>query len=298
MKPTLRLPDTTTQDAIHEALDYEPETGNLYWRQTRRNVTEGSLAGSIHPDGNLVVTFGGKPYQAHHIAWFFHTSEWPLYQVLFRDKDPLNLKPENLYLQNTAYKDTPKARQMRRYREQERQKRNLTSKISGVTYGIDARTRKGLWSARARWNASHVLASFYEKKDAEQFAQLAYAGYEWILAHPIPPLPADAKSIHAGTIKAIDMAEAHFRYAYDPHTGAIYRRWPDHALGVPAIELDDNRRPVIRASSRVYTAGMMAWFLTYGEWPKRKQLGYRDNNRKNTALDNLYLKGHSAISAS
>ncbi len=37
---------------------------------------------------------------------------------------------------------------------------------------------------------------------------------------------------------------------------------------------------------------MRAWFIhTKGEWPKRRRLGYRDGNRKNLRIDNLYIKG-------
>lgn len=295
----MKTPSPAILEALYAALDYDPATGEIRWRQNRRRVTEGDLAGSISRDGTLVVGFNGTSYQAHHVAWYIETGDWPDRPVLFADKDPMNLVFTNLYLQE--YVGGSKANYMRQWRGKQRAKKRQTadlhrnqSDLPNVQYSAISRA----WNVRSAVNASVVLASFDNKAAAESYAAMTTAGRAFIYANPPELFPSDPERNNrtTGGPGALTYESAATRFAYDPLTGAIYRRTDDRRRidqgGTPAIEIDDTRRPIIRASGRTYSAGMLAWFIhTGGEWPKRKQLGYRDGNRKNTAWSNLYLKG-------
>lgn len=282
----MKNPFETTLSDLSDALDFDPETGLLRWLETHGRVTAGDLAGSLHRDGGMVVSFHGTTYQAHHLAWFLHHHEWPASQVLFRDKDPMNLRPANLYSRAEAYRTSPGVRRrMQTYRERIKDRKHaarLKSDVYGVALGYDKKT----WTVRAPWRFDLVLASFLDRADAEAYALGAAAGHDYIEANPVPTLPAKEKTIHAGTGQAVTLYDAHQALAYDPAIGAIYYR----RTHTPAVELDASHRVIVRLKGRVYMAGMMAWFLSTGQWPKRKQLAYRDGNPKHTALANLYLK--------
>lgn len=294
----MRTPDDTILEAIAEALDYDPDTGRMVWMRETRRASVGTPAGSLRHDdtgGHLVIGFGGKQYQAGHIAWFLAHRQWPPTQVLFKDGDPLNLRKTNLKLRAFMYRDTPKARQMRRYRDRLKERGQTPAKpaprpkseLSTVSLSADGT----LWSARACYNPLRVLATFDNQVDAENYARWSEIGWHFVAANLAPPYQA-APEPKAGTGKGvITLADALDTFAYDPGAGMIFYRWPEIRRGCPAVQLNDRNRPFIRYSGRQYPAGMMAWFMTHGVWPQRKQIAYRDDDPRNIKLKNLYLKG-------
>lgn len=283
----MRPPDITTLEALYDALDYDPQTGEIRWRTNRRKVFDGDLAGSISRDGALVIGFAGRVYQAHHIAWYFLTGEWPSSSVLFRDRDPMNLLPNNLYLQEDAYRTTLGQRQrMENYRYRLRIKKLravLKSDRPNITLDYDQKT----WTVRDPNDHRIILGAFDNKANAEAFDTSTLRGRELLRLYPVPNLGDAAHTTYAGSAETISLYDAHRRFVYDPDTGMIHRRFD----GTPIIELGDDRRLIVRAKGRVFSAGMLAWFLTRGEWPARKQLGYKDGDQRNIRLANLYLKG-------
>ena len=301
----MRAPPPYVQEALYHALDYDPVTGDLRWREDRRRVREGDLAGSVSRDGAIVVGFMKNVYQASHIAWFLTKGDWPEFQIHFNNSDPMDLRFSNLVLMqfDTAYKSPQsftKALKAREYRARKKAAKKLvrpTSTRDNVTCGVD-----GVWSVRSLHEARHVFISFEHRKDAEDYADLYARGLRYCHLNRAATYPADAASLLAGGPGALTLQQASDRFAYNPDTGAIYRRnnirlytrhsdgAPLNMEGTPAVELGPTRRPIVRASGRTYSAGMLAWFLYNCEWPKRKQLGYRDKNPANTKLDNLYLK--------
>lgn len=70
-----------TFDRLNELLRYEPETGKLFWRQSKNQVIAGSEAGSINKDGYFQICVDGKNYRAHRVVWFLHYQEIPTLQI-------------------------------------------------------------------------------------------------------------------------------------------------------------------------------------------------------------------------
>ena len=57
---------------IRDYLAYDPETGVFRWRKPPHGRFKiGDVAGGINGDGYRQITFMGKPYQAHRLAWLF-----------------------------------------------------------------------------------------------------------------------------------------------------------------------------------------------------------------------------------
>jgi hypothetical protein len=289
----VRAPPLHIQSAIERALDYDPVTGDVRWREDRRRAREGDLAGSISRDGAIVIHFMGKIFQATHIAWFLHTGEWPFFYIRVRDKNPLNLQFDNLLSQEQNYIPGSKAQQAREYRARKKAARKLIRPkyaYENVTCGS-----AGAWHVRSLKEIRVVLISFETRQAAEDYASMYAYGADYVYRNRAETAPPDIAQRTAGGAGALTLQEALNRFAYEPQLGAIFRRKNPRMridmAGTLAIELDDVRRPIVRASGRTYTAGMMAWFLHTGDWPKRKQLGYRDGNPQNTKFANLFLKG-------
>lgn len=298
----MRTPSTDTLDAIFEALDYDPETGNIIWLKDTRRISAGSPAGFYNADGKLLIGFQGTQYQGSHLAWFFHTDQWPTSKVQFKNGDPTDLTASNLQLLADSEPPSSAARYMRAYRETRKNRpyeagphdepkkgapQHPKSKLPNVSYSTVDRANP-LWRVRDPDDTRITLASFQKQADAERFANTLDVGRAFIKANPSRRQPND-DVIHAGTEATLTLQQAHQLFAYDPIKGAVYRR-TGRLTGAPATTLNDRRQTIVAVNRRVYQAGMLVWFLHTGQWPQRRQLGYRDGKSRNLMLSNLYLK--------
>lgn len=69
-----------THEALLDALNYNPETGEFYWRKYR--WTNGNPAGHYHKKtGYIKINVGGQPRLAHRLAWFYVHAIWPKEQI-------------------------------------------------------------------------------------------------------------------------------------------------------------------------------------------------------------------------
>lgn len=92
--------DVTTGlcEAIKQKLEYDPETGFIYFKAVGRGFKR--RAGYIRQDGyiDIDITFDGSKncLKAHRIAWFLATGEWPLHVIDHMNGDRQDNRIENL----------------------------------------------------------------------------------------------------------------------------------------------------------------------------------------------------------
>jgi hypothetical protein len=61
-----------TQKTAQELFNYDPETGNLYWkRPTGARSVPGSIVGTLNFHGYYTVGIFGKKYKVHRIIWLY-----------------------------------------------------------------------------------------------------------------------------------------------------------------------------------------------------------------------------------
>lgn len=98
-----------TIERLREAISYNPTTGDLIWKvDISKNVKAGTNAGC--PKGGrpskktgkviryLYVKIDGYDITGARVAWAIQTGEWAETNVSFLDKDPSNLRFDNLSL--------------------------------------------------------------------------------------------------------------------------------------------------------------------------------------------------------
>ena len=69
---------TITVEHVRNVLDYNPETGNFFWRKkVAQRVQIGDFAGSKHHSGYLSIFTLGKSHRAHRLAWMHYYGEMP-----------------------------------------------------------------------------------------------------------------------------------------------------------------------------------------------------------------------------
>lgn len=78
-------------------LKYEPESGDLFWKQTDSNrIRVGDKAGYVGKDGRISIRFKGKLYKAHRIIWLLTYGKWPDNVIDHIDGNSSNNRLSNL----------------------------------------------------------------------------------------------------------------------------------------------------------------------------------------------------------
>uniref|UniRef100_A0AB39C091 HNH homing endonuclease n=1 Tax=Salmonella phage PMBT18 TaxID=3229742 RepID=A0AB39C091_9CAUD len=89
-----------TVEQIRHWFHYEPETGELIWKNPRsKRCKPGQKVGSLSADGYLVVGLASRPRLVHRVIWYYVTGHWPEYpeEVIDHiDRNRLNNKWSNL----------------------------------------------------------------------------------------------------------------------------------------------------------------------------------------------------------
>jgi hypothetical protein len=86
-----------TQDTLRDVLYYNPETGEFYWLVKPSSRTHiGQRAGCLGLKGYRYIKLDGKSYQEHRLLWLYVYGEWPKGDLDFVDRDPTNIRIENL----------------------------------------------------------------------------------------------------------------------------------------------------------------------------------------------------------
>ena len=81
---------------LRDLLDYDPETGIFAWKDSPRPGWKGKKAGTLTRDGYIQIKVDGKTYQAHRLAMFYITGEWPKDQIDHKDGDRAQNRRSNI----------------------------------------------------------------------------------------------------------------------------------------------------------------------------------------------------------
>jgi hypothetical protein len=87
-----------TADEIRGALDLDPATGILTWKNpsVHNPYLLGRVFGNIRPDGYLGGRVFGKAYLVHRLVWLHFYGEWPAGELDHIDLDKTNNRISNL----------------------------------------------------------------------------------------------------------------------------------------------------------------------------------------------------------
>jgi hypothetical protein len=85
-------------ERIAEYFEYEPDTGTLIWRKRKKGtrIQSRTIAGWTDWRGDRWVTFEGKTYAQHRIAWLLGHGEWPPFRILHINGHPGDNRLDNL----------------------------------------------------------------------------------------------------------------------------------------------------------------------------------------------------------
>jgi len=140
-----------SHDELLRVLNYEPETGNFYWKVPRlkNKIPAGSLAGTTRKCGRKQIGIDKITYQSSILAWFYMTGKWSDMLIDHIDRDESNNRFSNLREatnQENLYNNRHKVGK---------------SGCKGVYW--DKKLQK--WRARIRFENKHVHLGYYFNKD-------------------------------------------------------------------------------------------------------------------------------------
>jgi len=155
-----------TQQELQEVLDYEPLTGLFRWKVQRGSRGKiGSIAGSPHKNGYVVIRVFDKKYLAHRLAFMWMVGCFPN-----EGTDHLNhIKNDNRW------------NNLRECSNEENMKnRPLSPKNKTGQHGV--RFKKNLWEAQITLKGKTIylggFLEFHEAVNARKNAEVLYGFHE------------------------------------------------------------------------------------------------------------------------
>lgn len=160
-------------EIVRKLLRYDPETGHLYWRESRGRIAAGMVAGTVKSDrGYISVRIDGVTYYGHRLAWALQTGKQVPdgREIDHKDGSPSNNAWRNLRIASPI-----------------QNKRNMvpSSLNTSGTTGVTFRKSRNKWQAQMSvGNKLKYLGTFDTKEDAiaarhkaerEVFGEFAYS---------------------------------------------------------------------------------------------------------------------------
>jgi hypothetical protein len=127
-----------THGRLLEVMNYDPQTGFLTWIKPPSNsLRVGDRAGGLGTNGRRFIMIDGEKHQAHRLARFYVSGEWPKGDVRQKNGDYDDCSLDNLIEVSrvgSAYR------------------RGRTSENSSGFRGVSPSTKHGKWQAAITWN--------------------------------------------------------------------------------------------------------------------------------------------------
>jgi hypothetical protein len=79
-----------TAERLRELRDYNPQTGQFFYKVKSGCNRAGALCGSHHAQGYVQMNIERRTYLAHRLAWLYVTGNWPAKDVDHIDCDKKN----------------------------------------------------------------------------------------------------------------------------------------------------------------------------------------------------------------
>lgn len=138
------------REQILERISYDRETGEFSLRIDTRYKKAGDDATSSSGNGYRILTFGGKNYGAHRVAWLIEYGEWPSLPLDHINNIPTDNRIANLRLATVSQNAYNKKRMS-----------NNKSGIKGVSFD----SKRNKWCAYICIDGKQTTIGRFQEKD-------------------------------------------------------------------------------------------------------------------------------------
>lgn len=138
---------TLTPEDVRFRIDYNPETGEFLWKNSKMPKKNGKKAGNPQKIGYYVLSIDKIHYLAHRIAWCHFYGEWPELLIDHIDGDKLNNKISNLRLAT---------------KQENQWNSNIWKSNKSGFKGVFWNSQKNKWQAKATKNYAGVHLGFFD----------------------------------------------------------------------------------------------------------------------------------------
>ena len=154
------MAEKLTAEYVRSILDYDPETGIFVWKVrdiegSWNSNWAGTEAGYSRKDGYLVISFKGKIWYAHRLAWLIMTGEMPESEIDHEDTNPKNCKWKNLRIATPIQNNANKGKN-----------KNNTSGFKGVFFSKE----KNKWMGQLKHNGKSYWCGYHDSPEAAHSA--------------------------------------------------------------------------------------------------------------------------------
>jgi len=118
-----------TQSELKHLLHYNPNTGIFIWINPHcKKIKAGNIAGCVMNKGAIFITYKGKKYLAHRLAWLYMTRSFPIKFIDHIDGNPAN----------NIFSNLREATHQQNLYNQKRQKNNISG-YKGVSHAYNGK---------------------------------------------------------------------------------------------------------------------------------------------------------------